>query len=349
MSEAISRERLHALPKAELHVHLDGSLRPETMLELADDQGVPMPVAEPDALRDYMHVKDATDLVGYLARFELTLGVMQTAPALERIAYELAEDAARENTRYIEVRYCPALNIEEGLTLEEAVEAPLEGLRRAAEDHGILSGIIVCALRSNPPSEALRLAELAVDYRDRGVVGFDLAGAEAGFPPALHAEAFDHAAKNHLPVTIHAGEAWGPASIDEAVFRCHARRIGHGTRLGEDRELLDFVRDFRIPLEICPTSNVQTRATRSMETHPIRGYYDHDCVVTVSTDNRLMSAVTLTDEYERIHRSLGFDWAELVDIARMGFQSAFLPYPEKLALLARVDDELAELNAASSS
>lgn len=347
MTERIDRERLLRLPKAELHVHLDGSLRPATMLELADEQGVPLPHQDEAALRDYMHVRDAADLVGYLERFELSLAVMQTEPALERIAYELAADAAAENVRYIEVRYSPALLTEEGLSLEAAVEAPLAGLRRAFDEFGILSGIIICAIRSMSSAMSLRLAQLAVDYRDRGVVAFDLAGAEAGHPSIDHAVAFDLAALSNLPVTIHAGEAWGPLSIAQALHRCHARRIGHGTRLGEDAELLDFVRDFRIPLEVCPTSNVQTHATPALENHPLRTYYDHDVVVTVNTDNRLMSGVSLTDEYQRIHEALDFEWAELVDIARMGFQSAFLPYPQKLALLADVDREIIELNAAS--
>lgn len=337
----VTYERLKAMPKAELHVHLDGSLRPETMLELAAEQGVPLPVEDdPKALADFMHVGDATDLVGYLERFALTLSVMQTDDALERIAYELAEDAAAENVRYIEVRFSPVLNTEEGLTLEQALEAPLRGLKRAFDDFGIISGVIVCAIRNMEPTVGLDLARLAVDYMDRGVVAFDLAGAEAGHPASRHAAAFDYAAANNLPITIHAGEAWGPDSIGEAVHRCHARRIGHGTRLGEDEDLLAFVRDFRIPLEVCPISNVQTGATRSIETHPIRPYYDRGVVVTVSTDNRMMSGTNLTDEYWRLHESLGFTWPELVDLTRMGFQSAFLPYPEKIALMTDVDGEL---------
>lgn len=341
----VTRERLTRLPKAELHVHLDGSLRPGTMLELAAEQGVPLPHDDAEALSRYMHVDEATDLVGYLERFAVSLSVMQSADALERIAYELAEDAAAENVRWIEVRFSPALNTEEGLTLEEALEAPLAGLARAREDFGIMSGVIVCALRNHESAESLRLAELAVDYLDRGVVAFDLAGAEDGHPATEHAEAFDYAAAHSLPITIHAGEAFGPESIALAIHRCHARRIGHGTRLQEDPDLLHFVRDFRIPLEICPTSNVQTGATRTLATHPIRTYYDRGLVVTVSTDNRLMSGVSLTDEFEALHRDLDFNWEELVDIARMGFQSAFLSWPEKLALLAIVDEEIGRISS----
>lgn len=341
---AVTRERLVALPKAELHVHLDGSLRPQTMVELAAEQGVFLPHEDAESLGSYMRVDVATDLVGYLERFQVSLSVMQTAEGLERIAYELAEDAAAENVRWIEVRFSPALFTEEGLTLEQAIEAPLEGLARARQDFGIMSGVIVCALRSQDPVMSVRLARLAVDYADRGVVAFDLAGAEHGYPAIDHADAFDLVAAANLPITIHAGEAYGPESIAQALQRCHARRIGHGTRLHEDEDLLHFVRDFRVPLEICPTSNVQTGATRALGTHPIRTYYDRGLVVTVSTDNRLMSGVSLTDEYEALHNSLDFSWDELVDVARMGFQSAFLSWPEKLALLAIVDEEIGRLS-----
>ena len=336
--QTVTRERLEKLPKAELHVHLDGSLRPQTMIELAADAGVPLPHADAASLGRYMHVDERTTLPGYLERFAVSLSVMQTYESLERIAYELAEDAANEN-----VRFCPALNTEEGLTLEQALEAPLAGLARARDDFGILSGVIVCALRSRDPRESMQLAELAVDYMDRGVIAYDLAGAEHGYPASDHAEAFDHVAANNLPITIHAGEGYGPESINQALHRCHARRIGHGTRLGEDPALFAYVRDFRIPLEVCPTSNVQTGAASSLSAHPIRPYFDQGVVVTVSTDNRLMSGVSLTDEYEALHRELAFTWEELVQVTRMGFESAFLPWPEKLELLERIDREIAAL------
>ncbi len=339
----VTRDRLEQLPKAELHVHLDGSLRPQTMIELAVAGGVTLPHAEAEALGGYMHVDERTDLPGYLERFGVSLSVMQTYEGLERIAYELAEDSARENVRWLEVRFCPALHTERELTLEQALEAPLAGLERARREFDIQTGVIVCALRSRHPRQSMQLAQLAVEYMGRGVVAYDLAGAEKGYPASDHAEAFDHAAANNLPITIHAGEAYGPESISQAIHRCHARRIGHGTRLGEDRDLLGYVRDFRIPLEVCPTSNVQTGATRELSTHPIRDYYDRGIVVTVSTDNRLMSGVSLTDEYDSLARELGFTWEELIDVSRMGFQSAFLPWPQKLELLERVDREIADL------
>jgi len=337
----VTRERLHRLPKAELHVHLDGSLRPQTMIELAAQRGLTLPAADAASLGDYMHVKQGRDLVDYLARFDTTLSLMQRDHELQRIAYELAADGAAENVRYMEVRFCPVLNTREGLSPSQVLEAVLDGLRRAEAEHEITTNVIVCALRSMPPEVSEEMAALAIAFRDRGVVAFDLAGAEDGFPPAKHQRAFDMAADANLPITVHAGEAFGPASIHQAVHRCHARRIGHGTRLWEDPQLMDYLNDFRIPLEICPTSNVQTRAAASIAEHPLRTYYDHGLVVTLSTDNRLMSGITLTDEYLNVHQAFGFGWTEMCEIAVMGFESAFLPYAEKRALVEAVREEIA--------
>ncbi|MEO7672186.1 MAG: adenosine deaminase [Longimicrobiales bacterium] len=340
---AVTRALLHELPKTDLHVHLDGSLRPGTMLDLAREYGVAMPAADEAALADYMFVKDARNLVDYLQRFDITLSVMQTAAAIERIAYELAEDAAAENVRYMEVRFCPVLNTRQGLGHHEAVQASLQGLRRAELDYGIRAGVIVCGLRNLDPSTSLELAEVAVDFIGGGVVAFDLAGAENGHPPTDHQAAFDVATRANLPVTIHAGEAFGATSIHQAVHACHARRIGHGTRLHEDPDLLRFVNDFRIPLEVCLTSNVQTRVTSSMAGHPARLYYDHGLVVTLNTDNRLMSRTSVTEEYWQAHTELAFDWDALCDVALMGFEAAFLPYPEKSALMEAIAAEILEL------
>lgn len=336
----IDREQLKALPKAELHVHLDGSLRPETMIELARESGAELPVWDPEALREHMHVRDARDLLDYLARFEITLGVMQSEESLERIAYELVEDAAEENVRYLEVRYCPALHTEAGLALADTVDAPLRGLARAAEEFGVRTGLIICGLRHMDPSSVLEMAELALTYQGRGVVAFDLAGGEAGNPPTKFQEAFDLVAVENMPITIHAGEAAGPESISEAIHRCRANRIGHGTRLYEDPDLLGYVNDFRIPLEINLTSNVQTRVTPRLEEHPLRRYYDAGLVVSLNTDNRLISGTTLTDEYLRAHEALDFDWDELCDLALMGFESAFLPHEEKVELIEEVGREM---------
>lgn len=344
----VTRDLLHRLPKAELHVHLDGSLRPATMLELAAAYGKPMPAQDPDALRDYMHVNDARNLVEYLARFEITLSVMQTADALERIAYELAEDLAAENVRYAEIRYSPILNIREGLPLTEAVDAPLRGLRRAEADFGIRTAIIICGIRNMEPATSRDLADLTVAYKDRGVVAFDLAGAEYNYPAKKHKDAFFTVINKNMAATIHAGEAYGAESIHQALHYCKANRIGHGTRLFEDPDLMRYVNDFRIPIEICLTSNVQTKAVASFAEHPVRQYYDAGLVLSLNTDNRLMSATTVTEEFWRAHEHLGFTWEELKDLALMGFESAFLHRPEKLALIAAVRAEIAALEAAAA-
>ena len=341
----VDRDLLRRLPKAELHCHLDGSVRPATLLDLAREQGVTMPATTPDALREYMIVRDARSLEDYLARFDVTLSVMQTAAALERIACELAIDAAAEGVKYIEVRYAPVLNVRAGLSLGAAVEAPLRGLARAEREHGITGRLIICGIRNMSPEISLELAQLAVAYRAEGVVGFDLAGGEAGNPASRHAKAFEYARCHDMACTCHAGEGAGAASVREAVHVCGANRIGHATRLIEDDALTEYVNDRRIALEICLTSNVQTRATESYETHPLRQYYERGLNVVLNTDNRLMSGTTLVDEYEHASR-IGFDFNELAKMALNGFASAFLPFAERQVLLDRARAEIAALRAA---
>lgn len=341
----LTRELLRRLPKAELHCHLDGSLRPETMLDLGREFDRPMPAPDADSLREYMTVDDARNLEDYLERFAITLSVMQTEPALERIAYELAEDAARDGVRYIEVRYAPVLNVREGLSLEQAVEAPLRGLARAEAEHGIKGRVIVAAIRNMAPSVSRELAELAVAYRHRGVVGFDLAGGEAGNPAKAHRSAFEYARCHDLACTCHAGEGDGADSVRQAVHVCGAHRIGHATRLIEDTSLTDYCNDRRIALEICLTSNVQTRAADSYASHPFREYYDRGLNVVLNTDNRLMSGVTLTDEYMHAAEALDFGFDELARVALNGFESCFLPYEERMQLVAEVQREIAAMRS----
>lgn len=335
-----SDDWLHALPKAELHVHLDGSLRPLTLAQLAQERERDLPVYEADALGSHMLVSDATNLEEYLERFALTLSVMQDAEALDRIAYELAADHHSENVRYVEVRFCPALNTHEGLKAHEALEAALRGLARAAQDFGIGSNVIVCALRTLDARSSYEMAELAAAYHGRGVCAFDLAGAEAGYPVKDHVDAFRLATASCVPVTVHAGEGYGPASLRQAIEVAHASRIGHGTRLEEDPQLLNYVRDRRIPLEICMTSNVQTRVAPSYEAHPVRRYFDVGIPTPLCTDNRLMSGVTLTEEYMHARDHLGFTRDELIRIARSSFASAFVSDAVKAEMLAAFDAEV---------
>jgi len=327
-------ERFVRLPKAELHVHLDGSLRPETLLDLARAAGTSLPATEPEALRRYMCVDDARNLEDYLTRFDLTVAVLQTPEALERVAYEMVEDAARDGVRYLEVRYCPSLSRHQGLSLDDTIRAERRGLLRGEREFGVRTGIINCALRHFEPSRSEAIAEASVRMRSEGVVGFDIAGGEAGRPARPHAHAFEIAARGGLGVTVHAGEAAGPESIAEAIFECRADRIGHGTRLFEDPALMRYVRDREIPIEINLTSNVQTRVVPHAGAHPLRRYLDEGLTVTLSSDNWLMSGVALSGEYELAHRELGLTTDEIRTLVLNGFRSAFLPLPERRALTA---------------
>jgi adenosine deaminase len=339
----LTRELLARLPKAELHVHLDSALRPETMVELARQAGFALPTTDPAALRRFMRVDDAGSLEDYLARFEYTIPLLQTPDGIERVAYEMVEDGARDGLRYLEVRYCPRLSTRGGLTMAEALDAELRGLARGERDFGVVTRVINCSLRHYAPEVSLDIARLSVAYRERGVVAFDLAGGEAGRPPGVHQAAFDLAADGCLGITVHAGEAAGAASIAEAVHRCHADRIGHGTRLYEDPVLRDYVRDRRLLIETNITSNVQTRAVVRAEEHPVRGYFDAGLAVTLCTDGWLMTGVTLSDEYWLAHTALGFTREEIDRLILDGFANAFLPWPERQAMVARVRDELAGL------
>lgn len=318
-----------ALPKAELHVHLDGSLRASTMFELAFERGVQLPAPLPDALRSHMLVPEGASLEEYLERFDLTLAVMQDAEALERISHELILDHAAENVRWVEVRFCPQLNRRQGLSVDEVLDAALRGMRRAEHEVAnaggqIESAIIVCGLRSHAARVTTETAEAAVAYAGRGICGFDLAGAEAGHPVSDHRDAVDRAHAAGLPITLHAGEGFGPESIRQALDVGHARRIGHGTRLHEDPSLLERVREQGIPLEVCLTSNVQTGVVPRLADHPAHRYQQGGIAVSLGTDNRLMSGVTLRDEYAQARDQLGMTRAELVTVARAGFEHAFV-------------------------
>jgi adenosine deaminase len=342
----IDRGLLERLPKTDLHVHLDGSLRPDTIWELAQVDDVEVPADSADGVRRWFTQElPERDLVGYLSRFDVTTSVMQTPEALERIAFELVEDAAAENVWYMEVRYAPILSTKRGLSPRQVVDAVERGLRRGQEAHPrTRSHQIICGLRHFEPERAVRMAALAVEYKGRGVLAFDLAGAEIDNPAKRFREAFYLVRHANLNVTVHAGEAYGPESIHQALHWAGAHRIGHGVRLREDPDLLEYVRDHRIPLEMCPTSNVQTGAVDSIEEHPIREYFDRGLRVTVNTDNRLMSDTTMTGEIELLVDRLGFDLEEVKKLLLTGFKSAFLRYPERKALIAEASEALGTLS-----
>jgi adenosine deaminase len=338
----LTKEALHEWPKAELHVHLDGALRVQTMLDLASAQGVKLPADTPEGLARALDVSGAQSLEQYLEKYTITLSVMQTAEALERIAYEFVVDAAGENLRYVEVRYSPLLH-RPALTLARAIEAPLAGVRRASAETGTKVGLILCGIRTMSPASSLELARAAVDYRGEGVVAFDLAGAERGHPAREHRGAFEHAAQHGLACTCHAGEGDGPHSIHDALHACGAQRIGHGTRLGEDPGLLEYVVEHKIPLEMCLTSNVHTHTVRSIAEHPFRTYLQQGVVVTLNTDGRLVDGISLTDEYFAAHAVLGLTKEELMRVVLNTCESAFLPEYERVALVSRVQSELEKL------
>jgi adenosine deaminase len=335
------------MPKVLLHDHLDGGLRAGTVIDLADDIGyTDLPTHDPAELTEVLTAgAHRGHLNLYLDAFRHTVGVMQTRPALYRVAREAAEDLADDGIVYAEVRFAPELHTELGLTLDEVVHAVLEGFRDGSEDGRIMVRALLTAMRTAARSQ--EIAELAVRHRDDGVVGFDIAGAEAGWPPSRHLDAFQYVHRENFHVTIHAGEGYGLPSIWEAVQYCGAERLGHGVRLAEDIKvaddgtvtlgrLADYIRDRRIPLEMCPTSNVQTGAAESIETHPLRLLRQLQFRVTVNTDNRLMSQVTLTDEFALLVREFGYDWPDLQWLTVNAMKSAFAPFDERITLINSV-------------
>jgi adenosine deaminase len=333
------------LPKTDLHVHLDGSMRIETVLDLADKDGIQLPSDTPDGLKRALHLGENTgSLVEYLKAFDTTLKVLQTSASLYRAAYELAEDAARENVRYMEVRYAPMLHTRQGLPLTTVVEAVLEGLRDAQKDFGIRANIIICGIRNISPASSLEMAQLAVAYKNRGVIAYDLAGAEYDHPAKNHLEAFQLVRDNNISVTIHAGEAYGPESIHQAIHDCGAHRIGHGCRLREDGDLLHYVNDHRIALECCPSSNVQTGAVRDLASHPLRLYHHLGLRVTINTDNRLVTDTTVSRELWLTHTQMRMSVDDIRKMVVNGFKSSFLPFHEKQQMLRHVVKELDQID-----
>jgi adenosine deaminase len=337
----LTLEAIRRLPKTDLHVHLDGSLRLSTILELAREEKIKLPADNPEALAAVMHVGENTgSLTEYLKAFDVTLKVLQTEEALERAAYELAEDAAAEGVRYMEVRYSPMLHTRRGLALVKVVEAVLAGLRKAESDLHIRSNVIICGIRNISPESSLEMAELATAYKNRGVVGFDLAGAEYDHPAKHHREAFQLIRNNNINCTIHAGEAYGPESIRQAIHTCGAHRVGHGCRLREDGDLLHYIIDHRLPLECCPSSNVQTGAVRDIKNHPLKFYQDLGVRVTVNTDNRLITDTTVSKELFIVHTEMGVGWPSIKSVILNGFKSAFLPFHERQTMLRHVAADL---------
>ena len=343
----VSLEELVAVPKVLLHDHLDGGLRPETIVDLAEGTDYrALPTHDPAELAVWMtRGADRKDLLLYLETFAHTVGVMQTREALIRVARECAEDLAADGIVYAEVRFAPELHLERGLSLDDVVEAVQEGFRQGATDRPIRIGTLLTAMRT--AARSLEIADLAVRWRDRGVVGFDIAGAEAGYPPTRHLDAFEHVRRENFHLTIHAGEAFGVPSIWEALQLCGAERLGHGVRIVDDIQVdpeglatlgrvAHMVRDRRVPLELCPTSNVHSGAAASIAEHPIGLLTDLKFRVTVNTDNRLMSATSLSKEFAQLVEAFGIGWDRIARLTINAMKSAFIPFDERVVLLDRV-------------
>ncbi|MFY1619273.1 adenosine deaminase [Micromonospora sp. WMMD736] len=347
MVATIRYEDIVKVPKALLHDHLDGGLRPATIVELAAEVGHELPTADPEALgRWFVEAADSGSLERYLETFAHTVAVMQTGPALRRVARECALDLAADGVVYAEVRFAPEQHLERDLTLDEVVEAVLagfaEGNAQAAEAGlTIRVGTLLTAMRHAARSQ--EIAELAVRHRDTGVVGFDIAGAEAGFPPTRHLDAFEYLQRENFHFTIHAGEAFGLPSIWQAIQWCGADRLGHGVRIVDDiapdgtlGRLAAYVRDKRIPLELCPSSNVQTGAVASIAEHPIGLLRDLRFRATVNTDNRLMSGTSMSREMSLLVETFGYGWRELQWFTINAMKSAFIPFDERLRIIDEV-------------
>jgi adenosine deaminase len=345
----LTLDTIRQAPKALLHDHLDGGLRPATIIDLAREHGYDgLPTTDPDDLARWIRRgADRKSLELYLETFQHTVGVLQERDAIVRVAAECAEDLAADGVVYAEVRYAPELSVERGLTLDEVVEANLEGFRIGEEraraaGRPIVMKMLVTAMRQ--AARSLEIAQLAVRHRDEGVVGFDIAGPEEGYRPTRHLEAFDHVRHENFHITIHAGEAFGLPSIWEALQYCGAERLGHGVRIVDDIRVRDdgsvelgrlatFVRDRRVPLEMCPTSNVHTGAVASIEAHPIDLLRRLRFRVTLNTDNRLMSDITLSEEFRRLDEAFGIGLGEMEWLTINAMKSAFAPFDERLRII----------------
>jgi adenosine deaminase len=344
---AIGDDVLRLLPKTDLHCHLDGSLRLATFMELGRARGMDMPDDE-DAVRSLYFPPDLQAVTHeFLKYFDHTTAVMQDEASLSRVARELAEDHAAESVWCLEVRFCPLMHLKGGLTGDQAVAAVRRGLDEAQARTGITANIIVTGLRQIDPALSLEMARLAVDWKGRGVVAFDLAGDESDNPPKRHAEAFYHVMNNNQNVTIHAGEGFGAASIHQALHRCGANRIGHGTRLEEDPDLLAYVANNRVPLEICLSSNLQSRVVDDLSRHPFRHYLHKGLRVCLNTDNTLFARTSPARELRLAVDTFDLTLLETENLLINGFKSAFLPERRKremvvaaLARFAALRDEL---------
>jgi adenosine deaminase len=338
-------EWVRRVPKTDLHCHLGGSLRLETLIDEARRQGVSLPAEDAGSLAPYVVKADASSLEDYLKAFAITESVLKNARALERAAFELVEDAHRENIKILEVRYAPTNYRTKSLKLFQIVESVLAGLQRGSREYGVHAGLIICGMRNNMDAtrEAVRLA---ADYKLEGVVGFDLAGPEHGYPPKQFESVLSPVFSSFIPVTIHAGEAYGAKSIADAIIYLNARRIGHATNLFELRGLTDYIEITGLALETCVSSNLHTRVIPSVQTHPIRQMMRRGLRVSLNTDNRLVSRTDITNEMMLLVNELGFVKRDLLRLVKDGVKSSFFRKEIKRQALDKIDTEIAELTCA---
>ncbi len=340
----VTYEKLKSLPKVDLHLHLDGALRVETIYDLAKKANYKLPTDDVNELANYVKVpKDCRSLGDFLKAFETFYPLLMSPDAMERAAYEVSEDCYKDNVRYCEIRFAPVLQAKGDYSMEEILDGVLKGLARAHNEFNIINPLILCCYRSESAETSIETVNLALKYRDRGIVAIDLAGDEEHYPASIHKEAFNIAKENNLPVTVHAGEAGKASNIREAIEVLGAKRIGHGIRVVDDKELYEYAKDKQIPFEMCLTSNVQTTVAKDYETHPFKKCFNDGLKVTINTDDPGVSSITLTDEYALLNKYYGFGWKEILKVLFNGIDSSFTTEARKKKIKEEYTAEIESL------
>lgn len=332
-------ETIKSIPKAELHCHLDGSIPVDILFQMIKEADVDMSIKDIKKFESLVTInEDCKSLKEYLVRFDYPLKVLQTQENLKKAVVEILKAVESDGVRYVELRFAPFLHLEKDLSLEKVVEAVLEGKKLGEEKYNVVCNIILCAMRHMPCEKSIEVVELANRYKDQGVVGVDLAGNEEDFPPEIHKEAFTLSRSYGLNITIHAGETGKSENITKSIRELHSQRIGHGTFAYKDEEVVKYLKDHQVPLEVCPTSNVHTKAVKSIESHPVKKYIEQGLKVTLNTDNRTVSKVTLTEEYVNLIEKLGVSFDKVIEIMRNTIEAGFCSKEVKEKLLSEFED-----------
>jgi len=338
------KDIIRKIPKVDLHCHIDGSVRVSTIKEIAELQGYKLPTYDVEELKKYVTVsKDCRSLSDFLKRFEVFYPILKDTLALERITYELIEDAYKENIVYLEARFAPVLQSKKDLSMEEVLKSVLKGKEKAEKNFSVKTGIILCVYRGTEKESWFETVELANKYKREGVCGIDLAGDESMYRAEIYKDAFDLAKRYSLNITVHAGEAAGPESIKDAIDKLYARRIGHGVKLEKDKFLYERVKEAKIPLEMCPTSNIQTEVVSTYREHPLKRYYEDGIRTTVNTDDRGVSDIDLTHEWKVVIDKIGMKFEDLLDMNINSIEAAFLKSEEKEKIKEYIQNKTAEV------